>query len=183
VSDLIYLQVMSGILQESNKTALREDITIVPVGGMEKVSTFVSLFRGSKLDIACLLDSSIDVSSKSKLDHLIKEKIIQKKKILLFDEFVSGSNEADIEDLFLKDEYISLFNEAFSEHADIKLSDLNAEISRIILQINKHLSVDRFNHYRPANTLAKKGVDISHFSNETINNFETMFNVVNSLFP
>lgn len=182
VSDLIYLQIMSGILQENNRAALREDITIVPIGGMDKVSTFVSLLRGSKLDIACLLDSSIDASSKSKLENLIKEKIIQKKKILFFDEYVSSSNEADIEDLFTKEEYLELFNEAFKEHLDIKVSDLNTEINRIILQINKHIGIDRFNHYRPANILAKKSVDIAHFSEETISNFEAMFTKVNSLF-
>ena len=183
VSDLIYLQILSGILQENGKTSLRDDVTIVPVGGMEKVSTFVSLLRGSKLDIACLLDSSIDASSKSKLEHLIKEKIIQKKKIRFFDEFVPNSSEADIEDLFSKDDYLSLFNEAFKEYSDIKISDLNPEINRIVLQINKHLNIDRYNHYRPANTLAKSGVEISRFSSETINNFENMFKEVNDMFP
>jgi len=183
VSDLIYLQILSGILQENGKTSLREDVTIVPVGGMEKVSTFVSLLRGSKLDIACLLDSSIDASSKSKLDHLIKEKIIQKKKIRFFDEFIPNCSEADIEDLFSKDDYLSLFNESFKEHPDIKVADLNSGISRIVLQINKHFNIDRYNHYRPANTLARSGVEMSKLSNETINNFENMFREINSMFP
>lgn len=183
VSDLVYLQILSGILQESGKTSLRDDITIVPVGGMEKVSTFVSLLRGSKLDIACLLDSSIDASSKSKLDHLIKEKIIQKKKIRFFDEFIPNSSEADIEDMFSKDDYLSLFNEAFKEHQDIKISNLNSDINRIVLQINSYLNINRYNHYRPANTLAKSGTEISRFSNETISNFENMFKDVNAMFP
>ena len=52
---------------------LADNITIVPVGGMEKVATFVSLLRGSSLNISCLLDSSIDNASKSKIEKVIYE--------------------------------------------------------------------------------------------------------------
>lgn len=34
-SDLVYLQVLSSILEGEKRTALREDITLVPVGGLE----------------------------------------------------------------------------------------------------------------------------------------------------
>jgi len=182
VSDLIYLQVMSGILQEAGRSSLDEKISLVPVGGMEKVSTFVSLLRGSQLNIACLLDSSIDSSSKSKLENVIREKLIERKKIVYFDEFVTAS-EADIEDIFSKEEYLNLFNEAFSEHKDIVEADLNGKIARIVLQINKHLNVDRFNHYRPSNILAQKGVKASDFSEQTLSRFEDIFKKINSLFP
>src|SRR6185369_3952955 len=60
VSDLIFLEIVLSILQGKGKVGLRDDITVVPVGGMDKVSTFVSLLRGNKLSIACLLDSSIE---------------------------------------------------------------------------------------------------------------------------
>lgn len=181
VSDLIYLQVMSGILQGAGRVSLNEDITIVPVGGLEKVSTFVSLLRGNKLNITCLLDSSIDNSSKSSIEKLIKEKIIQEKKILFFDEFIDDYNEADIEDIFEKDEYLSFFNEAFTEHTNIQVKDLNSNIKRIILQINRYLNVERFNHYRPANALAKKGLTVTHFSENTLKRFEEIFIKTNKL--
>lgn len=182
VSDLIYLQIMAGILQEEGRSSLREDITIVPVGGLEKVSTFVSLLRGNKLNIACLLDSSIDNSSKSSLAKLIKEKIIQEKKIVFYDEFVPDYNDADIEDIFQKEEYLALFNEAFTEKEDLSEADLNQKIKRIIIQINKKLNMDRFNHYRPANTLARKGVEPDFFSTVTRERFENIFHKINSLF-
>lgn len=182
VSDLIYLECMSGVLQEKGKIGLREDITIVPVGGLEKVSTFVSLLRGSKLNMVCLLDSAIDPKSKAKLDSLVVQKIINKKKIKYFDEFVDTNSEADIEDLFSKEEYLKLFNQTFSEHDDILLSDLNADIERIILQINKKIGVERFNHYRPSNTLTKLGVDALFFCDETLDKFDKLFTDVNNLF-
>lgn len=181
VSDLIYLEIMSGIMQEAGLVALDDSITIVPVGGLEKVSTFVSLLRGSKLKIACLLDSSIDPSNKSKLDHLIAHKIIQKKSIRFFDEFVDNYESADIEDLFDKSEYLNLFNKAFTEHDDIKLNDLNKDINQIIIQINTKLGVQRFNHYRPANELAKTGATSKTFNKNTLERFSKLFQVINKL--
>ncbi|MEZ5492253.1 MAG: AAA family ATPase [Gammaproteobacteria bacterium] len=183
VSDLIFLEVMSGILQEEGRNFLREDITIVPVGGLEKVSTFVSLMRGTKLNIVCLLDSSIDVSSKTKLDNLVREKIIKDSTVRYYDEFRSDSDEADVEDLFAKDEYLELFNASFDQYSNIDVNDLDSSLSRVIAQINKHLSVERFNHYRPANELAKKGANTTDFSEGTINKFSELFGKINSLFP
>lgn len=181
VSDLIYLEVMSDIVRDAGYTPLDESITIVPVGGLEKVSTFVSLLRGSKLKIACLLDSSLDASSKSKLDHLIAHKIIQKQKIRFFDEFIDGYDSADIEDLFEKEEYLKLFNQVFKEHEDIEVSSLNSNINQIIIQINTKLGIQRFNHYRPANQLAKNTLTKNDFSKATLERFGNLFSSVNNL--
>lgn len=181
VSDLIYLQGVSAILEAAGRTGLKTDITIVPVGGLEKVATFVSLMRGSKLQFACLLDSSIDKSSQDRLANMVRQKIIAEKQIVYFDKFVDA-DEADIEDLFTKSEYLALFNEAFTEHPDIAEGDLDATVDRIIEQLNKHLGVKRFNHYRPANAFARSDRDNAGLSKETLNRFETMFDAVNKFF-
>ena len=181
VSDLIYLQIMSGILEQYGRTHLSDDITIVPVGGLEKVATFVSLLRGNELKVGCLLDSSIDNSSQAKIDKMIREKLIKEKHIITFDQFVTP-DEADIEDLFDKAEYLNIFNLGFQEHDNISSSDLNTQISRIVVQINKFLNLERYNHYRPANALAKQGVQIGDFSEDTLTRFESVFETVNGLF-
>lgn len=182
VSDLIFLEIVSSILQGKGKVGLRDDITVVPVGGMDKVSTFVSLLRGNKLSIACLLDSSIETGDKAKLDHLVRDKIIKKNKIKFYDNYIEGFSEADIEDIFAKEEYLRLFNTAFDEQVNIKFEDLDKNTRRIILQINKILNKPRFNHYRPANALALMGDNASFLSEETLARFEAMFKDLNSLF-
>lgn len=182
VSDLIILTTLSGILEENKREGLRNDVTIVPTGGLEKVATFISLLRGSQLEIVCLLDSYTDSKGKAKMDNMIADKIIQKNKIHFFDEFLDGYTKADLEDLFVKQDYLDLFNSAFSEHNDINISDLNTDIKQIIIQINQYLGVDRFNHYRPANELAKKGIGKSQFSKETLDKFEKVFKEINKLF-
>lgn len=182
VSDLIILTAISGILEADNRIGLRPDITIVPTGGLEKVATFISLLRGSKLEMACLLDSYTDAKGKAKMDNMISEKIIQKNKIRFFDEFLDTHNKADLEDLFSKEDYLKLFNSAFHEHKNIELSDLNSSINQIIIQINKHLGVERFNHYRTANELVKVSNDKSNFTPQTLDNFEKVFKEMNGLF-
>lgn len=179
VSDLIYLQIMSNILKSMGKEGLSDDITIIPVGGLDKVATFISLLRGQELQIACLLDTFTDAKGKAKLKDLVIGKIIQENKIRFFDEFMDGYTHADIEDMFSKNDYLKIYNNVFS--SKIKLSDLNADIKSIIIQINKYSKTDRFNHYIPANKLAQMGVDNTYFEKETIDNFEKVFKAVNKL--
>jgi predicted ATPase len=182
VSDLMILTALSGILESENREGLRNDITIVPTGGLEKVATFISLLRGSQLEIVCLLDSYTDPSGRAKMDNLIADKIIQKNKIHFFDEFLDTHDKADLEDLFAKEDYLKLFNSAFTDHSDISVSDLNSSIKQIIIQLNKKLGVERFNHYRPANELVKRGIGKDNLSAVTLDNFEKVFKIINKLF-
>jgi len=117
------------------------------------------------------------------VEDLVRYKIINQNKIRYYHEFTSTvGGKADIEDLFKKDEYLAIFNKAFNEHPDIRVSDLDPNIERVILQINYYLKIDRFNHYRPANELAKMAVKNDFFSENTLTQFENMFKEINKLF-
>jgi predicted ATP-dependent endonuclease of OLD family len=183
-ADLIYLTVLSSILETEKRVGLKENITIVPVGGLDKVSTFISLLRGSKLNVACLLDTYTDQRGKQKVDDLIMHKIIKEKSIRFFNEFANnGKATADIEDLFDKKEYLKLFNSAFeNDYPEIKITELDTNLDTVLKQINKVIAKDRFNHYRPANKLNQLGVDKKYFSAKTLENFEKMFVEINKLF-
>lgn len=182
VSDLTALTAISSILEEENRESLREDITIVPTGGLEKVATFISLLRGSELEIVCLLDSYRDAKGKAKMNKMIEGKLIQKSKVRFFDEFLDAYSQADLEDLFAKSDYLKLFNSAFHEIEDIKQEDLNPSIKQVIIQLNKHINKKRFNHFRPINEMVKIGAKKSYFEEESLNNFEKVFKKINELF-
>jgi predicted ATP-dependent endonuclease of OLD family len=183
-ADLLYLTVLSNILEGNGRIGLKDGVTIVPVGGLDKVATFISLLRGSHLNIVCLLDTFTDSKGKQKVDDLVLSKIIKERHIRFFDEFSqNGSNQADIEDLFSKEDYLKIFNHAFlSEFGEIALPDLNPSIQPIIIQLNKKINRDRFNHYKPAMKLTQLSPDISFFSIETLDNFENSFKEINKLF-
>jgi hypothetical protein len=183
VSDLIYLQYMSAILENAGRMGLSHDITIVPTGGLEKVATFISLLRSNDLQIVCLLDSFTDPKGKAKLDNMIAQKIINQKNIRFFNEFLDNKKRADIEDLFTKNDYLKLFNKSFGKkYKEIKIETLNADIEQILIQINQYLKIDHFNHYIPANQLSKSGFSIEDFDDESIRNFEKVFTEINKLF-
>jgi predicted ATP-dependent endonuclease of OLD family len=183
-ADLIYLTVLSNILESEKREGLKDNITVIPVGGLDKVSTFISLLRGSKLNIVCLLDTFTDPKGKQKVDDLIRHKIIKEKNIRFFNEFANtGKPIADIEDLFSKGEYLKLFNSAFEkEYSVVKESELDSSLDTIIKQINKVIGKERFNHYRPANKLNQIGADKTYFSTKTLDSFEKMFKEINKLF-
>lgn len=180
-ADLIYLTLLSSILESNKRTGLKDEFTIVPVGGLDKVSTFISLLRGSKLNVVCLLDTFTDQKGKQKVDDLVKYKIIKEKNLHFFNEFANNGNlTADIEDLFTKKDYLKIFNAAFKDDYDkVNLKDLDKDLETILKQINKVIGVKRFNHYRPASKLNQMGVDLSFFEEATLNNFENMFKEIN----
>ena len=181
VADLMFLTVMSGILKENNREGLNEDITIVPVGGLDKVATFISLLRGNELNMVCLLDTFIDQKGKKRLEDLIKDKIIKEKQIKFFDQYIDRLNIAEIEDMFEIEEYLKLFNEEFSK--DYKsISREEIDINKpIIPQINKIIQKDRFNHYRPSRYLTSLCVGKDYFSESTLARFEALFKDINNL--
>ncbi len=177
ISDLVYLNHFSTILKEMGKEGLSNDITIVPVGGADKIATFISLMRGNELSTVCLLDTFTDQRAENRLKHMVEQKIIADKKILYYHSAI-GQSFADIEDLFSKEEYLKLYNEAFGTAVQISDLDANKPIMSQLKRLNGNKS---FNHYAPANYMAKNIGTLS-FSKETIERFEKLFAMVNSKF-
>ena len=173
---MVYLNHFSAILKEAGKEGLKEDVTIVPVGGADKIATFISLMRGNELSTVCLLDTFTDQSAQARLKRMVEQKIIADKKILFY-HTVIGQSFADIEDLFSKEEYLTLYNGAFG--TTVQFSDLDAD-KPIMAQL-KRINGKAFNHYSPANYMAKN-IGMLTFSEETLERFEKLFKLVNEKF-
>ena len=177
ISDLVYLNHFSTILKDMGKEGLSEDITIVPVGGADKIATFISLMRGNELSTVCLLDTFTDQAAQARLKRMVEQKIIADKKILYYHS-IMGQAYADIEDLFDKEEYLVLFNGAFGKSVQISELDTNKPIMSQLKRLNGNKT---FNHYSPANYMAKN-IGSLVFSDETMGRFEKLFAMVNSKF-
>ena len=173
---------MSSILEESGEKGLRDDITIVPVGGLDKVTAFISLLKGQSLNIVCALDTFTDQKGKARLDDLLKQKLIRDKNVLFFHNFSRNvGNIADLEDLFSINEYLNFFNEAFQEFNNIEIPEIDGS-KPIVKQINKIIDKPRYNHYRPAITANKLSLSNQDFCPDTLNRFKKIFETINSLF-
>ena len=177
ISDLVYLNHFSSALKALGREGLSDDVTIVPVGGADKIATFISLMRGNELSTVCLLDTFTDQRAETRLKKMVEQKIIADKKIIYYNSVLERSF-ADIEDMFTKDEYVILYNGAFG--TSIKTADI--DVDRPIMSQLKRLNGNKsFNHYSPANYMAKN-IGMMTFSDETLNHFEKLFNTINKKF-
>ena len=176
ISDLTYLSIISTILEAHGREGLNSEVMIVPVGGADKVATFISLLRGNKLELVCLLDTFTDQSARSRLNNMVAKQIIKENNILFYHDVIQ-SDHADIEDLFLKSDYVNLYNKTF----DVEIDSTTLTDGSILEQLRALNNGESFNHYRPANYLAKNIQSIS-FSNESLDNFEKLFKLINKLF-
>ena len=176
ISDLTYLSIISTILEAHGREGLNSEVMIVPVGGADKVATFISLLRGNKLELVCLLDTFTDQSAQSRLNNMVAKQIIKENNILFYHDVIQ-SDYADIEDLFLKFDYVDLYNKTF----DVEIDSATLTDGSILEQLRALNNGESFNHYRPANYLAKNIQSIS-FSKESLDNFEKLFKMINKLF-
>ncbi len=154
-SDLIYLQAMSIVAEDKNHAPLDPRWVAVPVGGADKLSTFITLLGANKLNIAVLRDFANN--EKQRVDALVKSGFLKNEKLVLLSEF-NGGKDADIEDLFGEDFYVKLVNQAYEGvlKKPIKVGELpagNRIVKRMEQHINEHELLGagrRFNHYKPA---------------------------------
>lgn len=181
VSELVYLQYFSTLCQLNGEEGLNDNITIVPVGGSDKIATFISLLRGQKLDTAVLLDDFRDQGSKARIDSLSQQNIIKSKNILFISNVLDREGTFDIEDLFDQIDYKNLIELTYKDKSFESFTfDPNQTVMK---QVERHLKskgVQNFNHYIPA----KKLLSITDFqvSKTTMTNFSKLFSMINKLF-
>lgn len=185
-SDLVYLQVMSRILEQQGQAGLDPRWVLVPVGGADKVSTFVSLLGGNKLHVAVLIDTS--TKEMQRIRTLQSNHLIGANSLIQLSEF-TGGDDADIEDMFEPGFYLELVNGAFTESLDqkLKLSDLTSDSQRIVERLSQYFknasaTDGRFDHYQPAVfLLTEQSKLIKKINEDTIGRFSALFQRVNSL--
>jgi predicted ATP-dependent endonuclease of OLD family len=176
IADLLYLNLLSGQLMELERVGLKGGATIIPVGGADKVATFISLLRGNDLNIVCLLDTFTDQSARTRLNNLVIQNIIKDKKIVFYHDILKTAF-ADVEDMFEVIDYLALYNGAFAKK--ITIDDIDAT-KPIMAQLKKKNGGRDFNHYLPASYYAKNVAAIK-LSNKTLDNFEILFKTLNKL--
>ena len=184
ISDLMYIQTISILLQDKNKTGLSEGWTITPVGGADKVPTFVALIGAqTNLNVAVLID--YQKKDQQNIENLYKKKLLRKKHVLTYADFVSA-NEADIEDMFDPEFYLKVMNRTFK--STVKLADLSEGPPRILRRLEQYFSQNPlpenavFNHYRPARYFSDNiGSLANELSEPELNRFQQVFDALNEL--
>lgn len=191
-SDMVFLQVMSDILDEKGRTPLSHRWTIVPVNGADNVPTFVSLFGASDLEVGILLDDDSRISQR--LEEIEERRILKKENIKTVGDYVE-SKEGDTEDLFADDFYLELVQGAYyrelsydqSVPDEIDLSMIELQHPRITKRVDRFfeefgVNDGQFSHHKPASHLQRHRADhIDDLDDATLDRFEDLFEDLNVL--
>lgn len=186
VSDLLYIQTLSGVLEQKGRTGLDERWTITPVGGANKVPTFVALIGSQKnLNLATLID--LQKSDQQMIENLYKKKLLEKAAVKTFADFTS-TPEADIEDMFDEVFYLQLVNGEFTSSlsSEVKAKDLTSNAPRMLVRLDEYWTRKpmkggiKFSHYRPARFLTENVASLI-VPDATLDRFEAAFEAVNAL--
>ncbi|MGE0438992.1 MAG: AAA family ATPase [Gemmatimonadales bacterium] len=187
-ADLILLQHMGALLEAGGKQGLGDAI-LVPVGGLDKLATFVALLGSNKLKLVVLHDRA--GSPHQKLEDLVRQKLIERKRVLDFSMFLERApSEADIEDLLPADAYIAAFNQTYVKELNgvaLTAADLGAQ-PRMIERINHWLKAKNitllkdggFNHYRVAQAVLP-ALTAATLKPDELARFERLFSKVSEV--
>lgn len=175
-SNFTYLDVISRHLVEHGRQGLREEWSVVPVGGADMVPTFVALL-GHHLDVTVLVDSQ--KAGHQRLDRVAEQGLLDKHRIITIGG-VLRRKLADVEDLFAAEDYVRLYNVAFG--SKLKVGDLKGT-DQILLRIERAVG-KRFDHGKPADILLRRRDELlPKMAAETFDNFETLFRTINATLP
>jgi hypothetical protein len=137
--------------------------TVQKTGAAAKVPTFVALLAPQKgLRIATLLD--VQAQDRQAVEGLYKRKLLQKKRVLTYADFTQTA-EADVEDMFERDFYLSLVNAEYAAvlQRPLAVNDLNVRVPRVLRALEvvlqrEPLKHGEFGHYR------RRGISLSILS-------------------
>jgi hypothetical protein len=184
-SDLIYLDVMDDDLSEHGLTTIDDDWVRVPVGGAGKLSTFVALIGSNQLHLAVLVDASTkDADAVQRLQAAGR---LKKGSLISMSE-ITGTPDADIEDLFDPSFYIDLVNRAYTNElagAPITMADLPTNSNRITRRcaaVFAQRGIGKLDHLRPARMLLRKHDELVPLIDDaTRTRFEALGKRINSV--
>jgi hypothetical protein len=184
-SDLIYLDVMDDDLRSHGLKTIDDKWVRVPVGGAGKLSTFVSLIGGNQLKLAVLVDASTkDADAVKRLSEAGR---LKKGSLILMSE-ITGTSDADIEDLFEPTFYLELVNRAYDVELNgqpIAIGDLPTTSTRITKRVDavlarRKIANGKLDHYRPARVLLRQQGELtSMIDDATRARFEALAKRIN----
>ena len=172
-SDFTYLTVVSDYLATQKRARLDPRWRLLPAGGSSNIPAFVALI-GPHLDVTVLVDAGTD--GMQRLTNMTKRGLLQGQRLITITE-ITGSSNADIEDLFTVADYLKLYNGAMGKPfiAENKLPPGDRIVKRIARKIGKD-----FDHGLPADHLLRNRDTLCpEMEEETLTRFERLIHRIN----
>lgn len=185
-SDIIYLQLLGRVAEQAGREGIAREWSIVPAGGADKVSTFVTLMGSQRLNLAVLMD--VAAKDRQRIDNLKSNQLLGQSALVQVNEAID-QKDADIEDIFDPAFYLALVNGAYSGKLEspIELKDLPNTSVRIVKRLERYFEENavaggHFNHYLPAEFLLREQAALLKGINEkTLERFAIIARRINGL--
>lgn len=172
-SDFIYMQRLSEQLTALGKTGLDPRFSIIPVGGDANMPAFIALM-GRRLQVSALVDGDRTSKKVQRILAAANANGVNEAAVVVCSDVAEITN-ADIEDLFEINDYLSLYNQAFDR--DVQSSDL-AQTNEPLLKKLQDLH-GKFDHALPAHQLtATRSEFFQTIRPATLRNFEKLFQLL-----
>ena len=184
VTDYWALSSISEHLASNGGGSLRDDITITPAGGAQKIPYMVALLSSEQLNVLALLDHENDAEATR--DSLVKSKLIDGRNVIFVSEVYSAGTpkEADIEDLLDPSVYEELVRESYAKELDGVTLSVNGNIPRIAKRFEdafKKAGIP-FHKTRPMRLLLSKMATepASIVTTDVAERFRSLYGAINS---
>jgi len=177
-ADLILLNLMSGTLKSISRTGLKEGITIMPIGGLEKLATFLLLLKSTKNNMVCLMPTASVSKTKTKQDTELWDQFINGKSFRFYDQYCQVT-QAGIEDLFEPNEIALALMSAYGTKVAESFKPVEGE--GLLTQLQLAIGRDNFDRLRIARELALLPNITQNISEKTFNRFEKLFRDINKM--
>ncbi len=179
-SDFVYLQRVSEHVLASGGTGLDPRLAAIPVGGDSNMPAFVALL-GRRLKVSALIDGDRTNAKAQRVKSAAAANGVPASAIIVCSDVSGTPTNADIEDLFDVEDYLRLYNWAFT--SDVKSTDLT-DTTEPILRRLETLTGAKFDHALPAHALTAHRVEFfGNIKPKTVERFGELFKLLNSTLP
>jgi hypothetical protein len=177
-ADLILLNLMSGTLKSLSRTGLKEGVSIIPIGGLEKLATFLLLLKSVKNSMVCLMPTATVSKVKSTKETDMWDQFTSGKSFRFYDQYTQVAN-AGIEDLFEPNEIALALMSAYGTKVAESFKPVEGE--GLLVQLQTAIGRESFDRLRIARELALLPNIKQNISEKTFNRFEKLFKDINKL--
>lgn len=175
-SDFVYLQRLSEYLLGLGEPGLDPRLAAIPVGGDSNMPAFVALL-GRRLQVSALIDGSSTPATYARVVSAAKANGVPEASIVVCSSVAGVPKNGDVEDLFDPEDYLRLYNWAFS--ATVRVVDLAPTNEPILRRLGA--VVGSFNHALPAHALTERREEFfTTVHASTVERFRELFRRLNT---
>jgi predicted ATP-dependent endonuclease of OLD family len=185
-SDLIYLQVLGDMVAAESGIRIDPRWVVIPVGGTDNLSTFVTLLGDNYVSVAVMMD--LTPTNKEKIEAINRKNELEGENPVKWVQVTRVRN-ADIEDLFEPKIYLELVNLSYANQLEqtLTMRSITESNPRIVERLKAYFAKTGtaggvFDRYVPAAYLLENFEDFKvHISEDSIEKAKTLVERINSL--